>query len=311
MLKRAEYHNRSSLFVRIFIIYAIVLIAFLGITISAAARTDALEVNVYVQPKDGDFISLDWVHSSYNISYVKELIYKKTGIIPDKQRLFLNEFFGRELKDTDRLEDIAYDDNYNNLVLYLVEKYPYPEDPEPERHQFFRLDDDCILPATGFSSLHTAALSKQPKDLRYTSVRMRLMIPSLNVDSELVNVPKDGNSWAVEWLDDRIGILEGSAFPGKGLSVIAAHNTLNDMEYGPFSLLSTLELNELIAVSGGDNDLRTFRVFANVLLAPDNLEQMASIAEKEENTLVLITCENESADGVYLNRRVVFAKPVF
>jgi hypothetical protein len=41
------------------------------------------------------------------------------------------------------------------------------------------------------------------------------------------------------------------------------------------------------------------------------MEMMASIAESEENTLVLITCENESADGGYLNRRVVFAKPVY
>ena len=40
------------------------------------------------------------------------------------------------------------------------------------------------------------------------------------------------------------------------------------------------------------------------------MEKMAAIAEKEENTLVLITCENESARGGYLNRRVIFAKPV-
>ena len=55
----------------------------------------------------------------------------------------------------------------------------------------------------------------------------------------------------------------------------------------------------------------TFRVFANELLAPDDMEKIAEIAGNEENTLVLITCENESADGGYLNRRAVFAKPVF
>ena len=179
------------------------------------------------------------------------------------------------------------------------------------RLQFFRLCDDCMLPRTGFSSLHPAALSAHPDDLRYTPVRMRLMIPSLEVDSEMVSVPMDGDSWAVEWLDDRTGILEGSAVPGEGLSIVAAHNTLNDTDYGPFALLSTLELNELITVSGRGEDLKNFRVFANELLSPDDMEKIAAIAESEENTLVLITCENESADGGYLNRRVIFAKPVF
>ena len=124
-------------------------------------------------------------------------------------------------------------------------------------------------------------------------------------------MPQSGNSWAVEWLGGRTGILEGSALPGEGLCAAAAHNTLNDTEYGPFALLGTLELNELIAVSGIGSDLRTFRVFANELLAPDDIDKMASIAEREENSLVLITCENESVEGGYLNRRVIFAKPVF
>ena len=113
----------------------------------------------------------------------------------------------------------------------------------------------------------------------------------------------------MEWLGDRSGVLEGTGLPGEGLSIVAAHNTLNDREYGPFALLGTLELNELIAVTGRGNDLMTFRVFANELLVPDDMEKIASIAGNEENTLVLITCENESADGDYLNRRAVFAKP--
>ena len=104
----------------------------------------------------------------------------------------------------------------------------------------------------------------------------------------------------------KIGTAEGSALWTR------AH-ALDDplAEFGPFALLGTLELNSLIAVSGRDSGLRTFRVFANELLAPDDMEKAAAIAEREENTLVLITCENESAGGGYLNRRVVFAKPVF
>ena len=174
---------------------------------------------------------------------------------------------------------------------------------------FFRLCAGCRLPATGFSSLSPSALSEQPASLRYTPVGMRLMIPALDVDSELVTVPLNGDTWPVEWLGERSGILDGSALPGKGFSMIAAHNTLNDTEFGPFAMLSLLETDDLIAVSGKQNDLKVFRVFANELLAPDDMKTVASIASREADTLVLITCENESAEGGYLNRRVVFAKP--
>lgn len=36
---------------------------------------------------------------------------------------------------------------------------------------------------------------------------------------------------------------------------------------------------------------------------------IASTAENEPGSLILLACENESVEGGYLNRRVVFAKP--
>jgi sortase (surface protein transpeptidase) len=135
------------------------------------------------------------------------------------------------------------------------------------------------------------------------------MIPALDVDSELVTVPLNGNTWSVEWLGSQSGILEGSALPGRGLSLIAAHNSLNEAESGPFALVSLLEPNDVIAVKGKRNDLKIFRVFANELLASDDMKRVNAVAGREANTLVLITCENESAEGGYLNRRVIFAKP--
>lgn len=168
---------------------------------------------------------------------------------------------------------------------------------------------DCILPPTGFSASWQTVLPEQPKELRYTPSGMRLMIPTLDVDSELVTVPLNGNTWSVEWLGSQSGILEGSALPGRGLSLIAAHNSLNEAESGPFALVSLLEPNDVIAVKGKRNDLEIFRVFANELLATDDMKRVHAVAGREDNTLVLITCENESAEGGYLNRRVIFAKP--
>ena len=48
--------------------------------------------------------------------------------------------------------------------------------------------------------------------------------------------------------------------------------------------------------------------YANELLAPDDMQKLAAIAGQEEAPLVLITCENESIEGGYLDRRVIFAK---
>ena len=78
-----------------------------------------------------------------------------------------------------------------------------------------------------------------------------------------------------------------------------------------FALLHLISLAELVTVADEEGSLKLFRVYANELLAPDDMETLAAIAGQEENVLVLVTCENESADGGYLNRRAVFVKPVF
>ena len=137
-----------------------------------------------------------------------------------------------------------------------------------------------------------------------------LQIPSLNVGTDLVEIPFENNAWPVEWLGSNAGLLAGSAEPGKGYSVIAAHNTLNTTEYGPFAALSSLQENDRIFVSGADGDMMRFSVFANEILEPDGFDVLAAIAEREPGSLVLVTCENESIGGGYLNRRVVFAKPL-
>ena len=198
-------------------------------------------------------------------------------------------------------EDVTY------IYTYDPDETPEPE-PEPERPgiDFFRLHADCGLPATGFSSLRPTVLPEQPKDLRYEPVRMHLMLPTLDREIGLVTMPREGNSWAAAWLGSDAGILEGSALPGEGLSVIAGHNTLNDTDYGPFALLSTLEVNDTVMVREESGALILFRVYANELLEPDDMERLS--ARAGDDALVLLTCENESPSGTYLNRRAVFAR---
>ena len=194
-------------------------------------------------------------------------------------------------------------------------------DIAPNRIDMFRIgqpEEVCLrcgilgseLPATGLPTRVDVPLAVRPEGLNYTNLNMRIQIPTIDVDVELEGVPTMDGAWKVEWLADNAGLLSGTALPGDGYSIVAAHNTLNAEEYGPFALLSTLENNDTIFVNAPDGSLRLFRVYANELMAPNDMEKLASVAEQEMNTLVLVTCENESVDGGYLNRRVVFAKPL-
>ena len=303
MLQRTGSKFRSKGFSRLMFIYAVVLIAFFGISAAASA----FQITVFNIQNRKEITTVD-VQTDDTISIIIRKIEEKTGISRYRQKLLKGD--GTRMYNAKIVADYGIQEG-DIVFLIVSESSPSPSHSDPDHIlQFFRLCDECMLPATGFSSQRPAALSEQPKDLRYTDVAMRLMIPSLDVDSELVSIPMDGDSWAVEWLGDRAGILDGTALPGEGLSVIAAHNTLNDTAYGPFALLGTLEPEDLIAAVAEDGTLSFFRVYANELLDPDDMAKLAAIAEQEENSLVLITCENEAAEGGYLNRRVVFARPL-
>lgn len=182
---------------------------------------------------------------------------------------------------------------------------------KPGGHGFFPITcEDCLLPETGFSSGRPAALSVRSGEREYPSLGMTLQIPRFDVAAELAWIPQLDNTWSVEWLGDEAGILKGSALPGEGYSIIAAHNTLDSDTYGPFALLASLEENDSIFVRSAEGKLMNFSVYANELVGPYGFTEIASAAENEPGSLILLTCENEAAEGGYLNRRVVFAKPL-
>ena len=205
----------------------------------------------------------------------------------------------------------ASNPNYKITVIngtFSITKKSEPEPPS-RRIDFFRIFEETQLPATGFSSQLTNTLAEQPMALNYEPVHLSLQIPSLDLETELVTVPLTDDTWQVAWLGNRAGLLEGSALPGEGYSFIAAHNTLNSEEYGPFALLSTMTPNDLITVNSADGPMKLFRVYANELIDENDVQKLTKVAEQEADSLVLITCENESVEGGYLDRRVIFAKP--
>jgi len=179
----------------------------------------------------------------------------------------------------------------------------------PEKQRVFYLLEGKELPATGITGKPGMQL-KVNAAASPSALHMRLQIPTLNVEADLVSLPLTEGSWNVEGLGDRAGLLEGCGLPGEGTAILAGHNTLSSTDYGPFALLSTLDENDLITVNFPDGAMRLFRVYANELLKPDDSSTLAAIAGQEANTLILTTCENESVEGGYLDRRVIFARPV-
>ena len=183
----------------------------------------------------------------------------------------------------------------------------------PNSIDFYRIGDlswlfDRQLPGTGFSASRMTQLPARPQSLSYASAGLTLQIPELGVSENIMIVPNVDGEYPVEWLGSSVGLLEQSSLPGKGVSVLTGHNHLNNTEAGPFLSLGSLESGARMMVSGSGNDMQTYRVYGNYKIASDGFASIAS--EVRENALVLITCEDESVDSGYLNRRVILAEPL-
>ena len=163
------------------------------------------------------------------------------------------------------------------------------------------------LPKTGISGMNYS-VSQKPASVNYRPVYMELQIPTLNIISNIVNIDLVDGSYPVEWLGGNVGVLQYTNLPGEGVSVIAGHNTLDADEYGPFALISTLGQGERIFVRTGDNQLMAFEVYANEKINKNDVSGLMETAARYENTVTLLTCEDESPDGGYANRRIVSAR---
>ena len=165
------------------------------------------------------------------------------------------------------------------------------------------------LPGTGFSTLRPQSVGEKPLSLNYDPSGLILEIPSIDVTADIVVVPFADNEYPVQWLGDDAGLLQGSALPGEGVSILTGHNHLSSNEAGPFAFLSQLEPGTKIFIMNKYQKKTVFTVVQNELIAADDISGLEVIANRYKNTLTLVTCENELADGGYANRRVIAAIP--
>ena len=209
-----------------------------------------------------------------------------------------------------RVREDPLGDYYQIILTHTPNK---SVEPGPRHIDFYRIGDlswlyDRQLPGTGFSASRVTELRERPQGMVYGTTGLTLQIPELDVSEAIMTVPEVDGEYPVEWLGSAIGLLEQSSLPGKGVSVLAGHNHLNSTEAGPFLSLGSLESGDRVMVTDARNGMQMYRVYGNYKIASN---AFASVAENvRDSALVLITCEDESADGGYLNRRVILAEPV-
>ena len=187
------------------------------------------------------------------------------------------------------------------------EQKPEPPTPDPEQPEWFSLLEN-ELPATGFSARHFTQLKERPRELVYGSTGFMLQIPTLDIAEPILTVPVENESYPVEWLGSQVGLLDGSSLPGEGVTVLTGHNHLNTTEVGPFLFIGTMNEGDRIMVNDADNSMLIYEVYGNYKVSSDGFSGIAD--EIHKNALILITCEDESMDGGYLNRRVILAEPL-
>ena len=181
------------------------------------------------------------------------------------------------------------------------------QEKTPEGPTFHRIK---TMPETGFSALKPTVPGEQPKALNYKPLAWTLEIPSLALITDIVEVPSADGVYPVTWLGSSAGLLEGFGLPGDGHSVLTGHNHLNTMEEGPFALLQEMGIGDRIFVLDPENEMQIFTVYANEKIAETDIRGLQRIAERFDDSLTLITCEDERIEGGYANRRIIAAKPV-
>ena len=162
------------------------------------------------------------------------------------------------------------------------------------------------LPDTGFAPGVTTSIPPQPPAKTYQNMGdLWLEIPRLGVKTAIVGIPAVGETWDITWLWNRIGWLNGTAFPTyPGNSALTGHVYLPDGTPGPFLQLGELRWGDQVIVHlGGQRyvyEVREVRQVSPYALSPLRSEKLP--------WLTLITCrEYDERSGSYRWRIVVRA----
>jgi LPXTG-site transpeptidase (sortase) family protein len=161
------------------------------------------------------------------------------------------------------------------------------------------------LPDTGFVPGGATQLASQPSELAYAATTFMLNIPKLGVELPIVGVPLVDGEWAVDWLGQQAGFLEGTAFPtNPGNTVITSHVWNASNLAGPFARLSELQHGDRFSIDAYGYSY-TYEVRTNRLVSPGST---SVLAHQDYDWVTLLTCDSfHEGSGSYLYRRAVQA----
>jgi fimbrial isopeptide formation D2 family protein/uncharacterized repeat protein (TIGR01451 family) len=162
------------------------------------------------------------------------------------------------------------------------------------------------LPETGFIPGRSTEIPSQSTDQFYKQMDgMRIVIPALDLEAEIVGVSTNDQGWDLTWLWNRIGYLEGTAYPTwAGNTALTGHIVLPNGLPGPFAQLDQLAWNDHIWLYS--NGLRyEYQVTYQWKTHPNDL----SVFNHEDlDVLTLITCAvYDPTQEAYRQRTIVRA----
>jgi LPXTG-site transpeptidase (sortase) family protein len=134
----------------------------------------------------------------------------------------------------------------------------------------------------------------------------RLVVPALNLDALIVDVPLRDGKWDVDWLGTEVGRLETTgAHPGDDLAMVfTGHVTLSALDRGPFADLWRLKPLDEIVYRGGGVDYG-YVVSEVATIAP---EEVGRLFVPDGASLLLVTCTDwDYLHEVYRQRLLVRA----
>lgn len=138
-----------------------------------------------------------------------------------------------------------------------------------------------------------------------TSEINRIVIPVLNLDTEVKYVPFDGYSWAITGLRQEVAWMGDTSWPGLGGNTgLAGHVTVAGMGDGPFRHLDELPVGELVLIYTEKN-IYTYQVRESKITDDGDF----SVIDPSVNPQIsLITCVDwDEQNHTYINRLVVIA----
>lgn len=185
-------------------------------------------------------------------------------------------------------------------------KWDEPSHDEPEHKEEPKKPTE--LPKTGFAPNVVTRLPEMK--VNYQSYnQLRIRIPKLGVDTEILGVPYENGNWDVTWLGENVGWLANTAYPattGAGNTVLTGHLTNHYGLPGVFSGLGQLAYGDQIIITAY-GETYTYVVDDTMTVYHDTPQVLSQ--DTELPVLTLITCRfyNETT-GEYDGRIVVRAK---